>query len=295
MLACAPLASPPYTYAILSIQEADEAQMKVFISWSESLSREVAEQLRGWLPRVVQSVDPYLSSEDIHKGARWRDEVAKELESSDYGIICVTPENLSSEWMNFEAGALSKKLDGSYVSPFLVRLKNSDLSHGPLAQFQSTVYHDYKDVHKLLKSINSVSERQLRPDDLEEVFRTWWPHLKNPIDELLKKYSARTPVQAGRDAEGKLEEILVLMRGQQKLLTDLEQTHQSMARDAAPTVVNGVDFSHIRLLLSQAYSIADEAAVPGQPETRALVQIRGVIGVIERQLFGKKARVGANG
>ena len=68
-----------------------------------------------------------------------------------------------------------------------------------------------------------------------------------------------------------------------------------MARDAAPVVVNGVDFSHIRLLLSQAYSIAHEAAVPGQPETPALVQIRGVIGVIERQLFGRNVRLGANG
>lgn len=262
--------------------------MKVFISWSGSLSGEVAEKLRGWLPSVVQSVDPYLSSEDMHKGARWRDEVARELEATDYGIICVTPENISSEWMNFEAGALSKKLDRSYVSPFLVRLKNSDLSNGPLAQFQSTVYHEYKDVHKLLKSINSVAERKLQPDHLEDVFRTWWPRLKNPIDELVKQYSVRNPLSTGRDAEEKLQEILALVRGQQKLLTDLGKLRQSTSADVAPIIVNGVNFSDIRLLLRQAYSIADEAAIPGQGETPALVQIRGLIGVIERQLFGKK-------
>jgi hypothetical protein len=262
--------------------------MKVFISWSGTLSGEVADQLRRWLPRVVQTVDPYLSSEDNYKGVRWRDEVAKALESSDYGIICVTPENISSPWMNFEAGALSKKLDGSYVSPFLIRLKPSDLNSGPLAQFQSTVYHDYEDVFKLIKSINSASERSLQPEQLGDVFHHWWPILKNPLESLVKDHYAKEPVQARDGAADKLEEILVLLRGQQKVIADLRQSREPVGLNAAPKVVNGVDFSLIQSLLTEAYSVADEAAKPGQPEIQALVQIRGLIGVIEKRLFGKK-------
>jgi TIR domain len=85
--------------------------MKVFISWSGGVSHRVAVALRDWLPYVLQSVDPYVSSEDIEKGARWSNEVGRELESTSYGILCVTRENLDSRWLNFEAGALSKSMD----------------------------------------------------------------------------------------------------------------------------------------------------------------------------------------
>jgi len=64
--------------------------MKVFLSWSGELSHKVSVIFRDWLPSVIQSVDPYVSSEDIDKGARWSTDIAKELEESSYGVLCVT-------------------------------------------------------------------------------------------------------------------------------------------------------------------------------------------------------------
>lgn len=105
------------------------------------------ESLPGeWLPQVIQVLEPYVSSEDIDKGARWSVDIAKELEASTYGIICVTPENVDAPWINFEAGALSKTLDRARVSPLLFGLKPSDIK-GPLLQSQGTVA-DKNDIWK---------------------------------------------------------------------------------------------------------------------------------------------------
>jgi hypothetical protein len=65
-------------------------------------------------------------------------EIANELQTTNYGIICVTKENIGSPWINFESGALSREIEKSFVTPFLFQLKPSDIQ-GPLAQFQAVI------------------------------------------------------------------------------------------------------------------------------------------------------------
>ena len=84
--------------------------MKVFISWSGPRSRAVAVALKDWLPLVLEGVDPWVSDKDISAGERWAQSVAGELESANFGIICITPENLNADWILFESGALSKSM-----------------------------------------------------------------------------------------------------------------------------------------------------------------------------------------
>jgi hypothetical protein len=110
--------------------------MKVFLSWSGHKSHKIAIVLRDWFPSVIQSIAPYVSSEDIDKGARWSTDIAKELEDSTFGILCVTKENINAPWLTFEAGALSKTIEKSFVCPFLFDIKRSEVD-GPILQFQS--------------------------------------------------------------------------------------------------------------------------------------------------------------
>jgi hypothetical protein len=50
--------------------------MKVFISWSGQQSRDIAIELRRWLPYIIQPIKPFLSSGDIRSGKRWSDVLA---------------------------------------------------------------------------------------------------------------------------------------------------------------------------------------------------------------------------
>jgi len=200
--------------------------MKVFLSWSGDLSHKIAIELREWLPFVIQSIEPYVSSEDIDKGTRWSIDIAKELEDSSFGILCVTPQNLNAPWLNFEAGALSKAFDNSYVSPFLFGLKPSDLKKSPLLQFQHTLY-DKKDFFKLICSINkALGDNKLKEDKLKTTFDNWYNQLKEKLDALLLETGVikeeSTVDQSEQVNQEILEELLELSRSQQKMIRNPE-------------------------------------------------------------------------
>jgi hypothetical protein len=197
--------------------------MKVFISWSGTTSHRVAVILRDWLPSVIQSIEPYVSSEDIDKGARWSTDIAGELHASTYGLICLTRDNISAPWINFEAGALGKSIEKGRVSPFLYRIKRSEVE-GPILQFQSTVF-EQDDVLKLLKSINEACGVEgLDPSRLEKSFSVWWPQLERQLNEIPPEEiePATKPAVSIEAPEAEIarmmEEVLELTRKNHKLL-----------------------------------------------------------------------------
>lgn len=157
--------------------------MKVFLSWSGNHSFKVANSLRTWLPTVLQAIKPWLSEEDINKGARWAFELSEQLETTNACIVCITPDSLTSEWIHFEAGAASKVIEKSLICPYLVGLKKTDLS-GPLSQFQaSEAVRD--DTLKLLKSLNEqLASNALDIDILTKTFDRFWPELESSLQAI---------------------------------------------------------------------------------------------------------------
>jgi hypothetical protein len=189
---------------------------KVFISWSGDLSKKLAEEVRLWLPGVLQFVKPYFTPNDIEKGTRWSTDIASELESSNAGIICLTKDNLNKPWILFEAGALSKNFGKANVCTILFNLDSSDFS-GPLTSFQATKF-EKADFKKLLVTVNNTGgESKLETAVLNDVFEMWWPKLELKVNEILKNHveENHNNIRSERDI---LEEVLELTRINSKRL-----------------------------------------------------------------------------
>ena len=189
--------------------------MKIFLSWSGSLSHEVAKALDTWLPQVMNALQPWLSSQDIEKGARWFEEIGETLSTTDFGILCLTQTNIAAPWILFEAGALSKSLGQARVCPLLVNIKNADLQ-GPLAQF-NTAGISRDEILRLIQSINArLPEDKRRTEaQLEEAFDVWWPRLEKKLEEAVRRSAseeAMQPKAPKRPIEDILDEILELTR-----------------------------------------------------------------------------------
>lgn len=207
--------------------------MKVFISWSGDLSLKVAEALYDWLPMVLQAVKPYISSKGIDSGARWNEDIAKELEDTSFGIICVTKDNQKEPWLNYEAGALSKFKEAARVCPFLFNLERAELKDGPLLQFQNTTFEE-TDIKKLVQSINSKnSDNPLSDKRLDESFDLCYERIKASLDDIRENEIGaedQTTEHEPALVDIKIDEILTLSRGQIFTLNQISHLLNSLDR-----------------------------------------------------------------
>ena len=185
--------------------------MKVFISWSGERSHAVAKALHEELTCLMNEIEPFISSEDIEKGTAWFPHISGELEKSEFGIVCLTPENIDSRWVHFEAGALACKFSNKKVAPLLIEVKESQL-RPPLSQLNYTSFQK-DDVFKLMTSINANLKKPLDEDKLKKSFERWWPPFEQKVNEALKKFRLLSALIAPeRDEREILEEILSLVR-----------------------------------------------------------------------------------
>jgi hypothetical protein len=163
--------------------------MKLFLSWSGSPSKELATTFRAWLESTPLRVDAFMSEVDIESGERSIQVIQDELEQTNFGLVFLTPGNLNSNWIHFEAGALAKVARQSRVVPILFNVTFSDL-HGPLASFHAR-YFDRASMHKLLSDINREAETPASEKAIGDNFRISWRGLSKSVSTILTKAGHR--------------------------------------------------------------------------------------------------------
>lgn len=241
----------------LAIQQLGVA-VRVFISWSGSASRELALALRAWLPKVLQSVDPFVSAKDIDKGANWTTVLEQELAKTDFGIVCVTPENLRSPWLHYEAGAIAKSVEAR-VCPVLLGLKTEDLN-APLNQLQVTHVTE-AEVGELAHALNKASEVALSPASVDEAVKVWFPQLRDAISKIevgeippSDPEVPKEPEKPRTTEQDLLEEVLYRVR---KLERAIPRTLESPIRGRSSRAPDDT----VRRMLSDIFVGAGEIAM----------------------------------
>lgn len=191
----------------------------LFICWSGERSKRVAEVLHGWLDGLYEGgeIKPFWSGE-IDKGSLWHEALTNSLAEVKAGILCLTPENLDSKWLHFEAGMLAQKTrsrpddpgagpddgDRPTLFPVFFGVGGNGLS-GPLSHWQLTRLHERSDVERLVQGIlyslgggssGNPNERSLTRADwqkLEGQLATVGPEpISSVLPDLRKRFDRKT-------------------------------------------------------------------------------------------------------
>src|SRR5574338_792958 len=129
-----------------------EKTARVFVCWSGARSLAVAKRFGAFIEKVIPDLKKQVFiSTQLEKGVRWFEEIVRQLEGAQAGILCLTAENFTSPWLHFEAGALAKGLQKpsdsetnrpsnqiqNRIFTYLHGATTASLA-GPLEQYQST-------------------------------------------------------------------------------------------------------------------------------------------------------------
>lgn len=227
--------------------------MKVFLSWSGEGSRIVAEKLRHWLRDVLAALEPWISEIDITPGARWSRVVDRQLREMSFGILCLTPSNISSPWLLFEAGALAQTLDDGGICPYLIGFPSSHLPSGPLTEFQAK-RADERGTWDIISTLNSrLGDAAEDVERIRAAFSAKWPELEACIGRVAVS-CAPTPTVELTDEQTRnliqLHEASLAFRVYRVIdgvVTELERDPDSFDKAALCTAISNAVMESRRL------------------------------------------------
>lgn len=128
----------------------------VFISWSGKRSKELARLFVLYGKDLLTNVSFYFSSDEIKGGEKQRQNIESCLNNTNFGIVFLTSTNLSSKWIYFEAGAISRTLEKHRIIPLLYDIDIEKIGE-PFSAYQGFKI-DKESLLKVFIDINDFQE-----------------------------------------------------------------------------------------------------------------------------------------
>jgi hypothetical protein len=172
---------------------------------------------------------------DIELGSRWSVEIAGKLESTQFGLICVTAENQTSPWVNFEAGALAKSMDEARVVPIAIDLDKGHVKQ-PLGQFQ-TIEATKSSFRDLVGQLNDLLPTPIDAATLSDTFEAFWPSFQERLAVAKKDQPSTKTTSDSRgsqtDGEGPSEVLLDVLNTVRSIARTQDRFLRQSARERA--------------------------------------------------------------
>ena len=215
--------------------------MKLFLSWSGDASREIATLLYEYLPRLLPGVEPFLSERDIPSGTDWAAELAKKLSESRFAIVCLSPDNVDSAWLLYEAGALTNHKAQRLCALLTGGLRKDDVPK-PLSRFQHRAFSE-ADFARLVKDIARMQDAAPDETGLDQALAAAWPAIATRYQDI----QARHPVAAcPRTLETSFERRVLTLPLANPLLDKLGAMVEDIRRNCVAFVKEHAPDSRIR-------------------------------------------------
>ena len=163
-------------------------RMKLFISWSGPASQAIALTLSEEINTLMPWVDPWFSSRSILPG-RWRRQLFDALHSTDYGIICLMPDNIVAPWIFFEMGIIVGRANSEQkIAPIAFGGLEVDTIGSPISDFQ--IFKKTKaDFRKIIGDIYNASRRTSpKKSEVLNNFDSSWNRIRQKLTRVEAKF-----------------------------------------------------------------------------------------------------------
>ncbi|WP_018983684.1 toll/interleukin-1 receptor domain-containing protein [Salinimonas chungwhensis] len=168
--------------------------MKIFISWSGLLSKKVALFLQEWIAKEVfldEEIDSFVSSKSIEAGSDWLAEIKSNVKDCDLAIVVITKDNISSSWLNFEAGAVAiGNASDRHTIPLLIDVDRHEIT-SPLKHLQSVIINK-ESTRGLVETIKKIGNFN-SPSHLDFII----DHLYTELEENIQKIKSEVNEKSG--------------------------------------------------------------------------------------------------
>ena len=176
--------------------------------WSGAPSKQIALLLNEWMPIFLKgTVDCWASANE------WGPELAKQLDESDGGVICLLTENRSDDWIHFQAGALARSVENGRIYCLCFGFQPANLP-GTLGQFPTFVF-EKRDFLRFLKQLDDNSGSPLSEKDIEETFDPVWnaftAEIHAVIGAVLDPDAEAEPISTPANADLPIDQLRILL------------------------------------------------------------------------------------
>ncbi|HEY0404913.1 MAG TPA: TIR domain-containing protein [Pyrinomonadaceae bacterium] len=157
--------------------------MNIFISQTKGKSREVALALQAWLRDDMRLGTPWMS-EDIPGGANWKIAIKEALQEARFGVLCITDDNLTNQWIILETGILD--FNGITVFPYAIDLEKLRQLPSPIDHLQAKRALKKETNESLVIKINEALGRPMSDAVLARTFKSKWKKLEKELQRICR-------------------------------------------------------------------------------------------------------------